>query len=793
MKISYNWLKEYVELSLSPEKLAEALSLVGLEVEEVIEKRLDIPGIVVGKVLKTEKHPNADKLTLCTVTIGESSELHIICGAPNVAEGQTVPVAMVGSKLPNGMKIRKAKIRGVESEGMICSEEELGLSDHSEGIWVLPDGLELGKPLAQALEFETDYVFDIGVTPNRPDALSHIGVAREVAAIEGKPLQLPEPDFTELKESVENLVQVEILCPEGCPRYAARLIRNVKIGPSPTWMVRRLEAVGLRSINNVVDITNYVLMETGHPLHAFDFKYINGGKIIVRESKEGESFTTLDEKEHTLPEGTVLICDAERPVAIGGIMGGLNSEVTSTTTEVLLESAYFNPEFIRRSNRVLGIHSEAAQRFARGADPNGVLYAQARATQLLVELCEGEVYAGVVDNYPRKIYPVEIELEPERINTLIGVDLSVQKMSELLNKIGLKVQNGKVIVPTFRPDITQTADIAEEVARLYGYDNIPLPENTALPYQAWQNEFDDFIEEIKTILSDAGYQEVITNSMINSQQWEEWTGEKIYPILNPISRDMDGLRNTLIPSLLGVLQWNVNRQMREQLAVFEINTVFHHPGDIHQQPTELIQLGLAITGLREGDGWYSNRQLFDFYDIKGIVEYLADKIFLDNIQFIPYDGFAVEYQALEMKSGTESLGYLGKLKKSLQKKFDLENPVFVAEINLRKVFELVQRERRYREIPRYPRVERDLAIVVDRIVEVQQLLDEIREKGGEYLTSAYVFDIYTGEQIDKTKKSVAFRLFFQSTERTLTENEVNAFTDRILNSLEKKFGARLRS
>ncbi len=792
MKISYNWLNDFTDLSIDAHELAERLTMVGFEVDGVAERGLNIPGVVIGKVLAREAHPNADKLSLCTVDVGGGEPLQIICGAPNVAAGQTVAVATVGAELPVGLKIRKAKIRGVESAGMICSEEELGLADKSEGIWVLEDGLAVGEPLAKALNFETDWILDLAVTPNRPDALSHIGIAREAAAILDKPLHLPRPDFPEAGAPVEQHVAVEILCPEGCPRYAARLIRGLTVQPSPEWMVRRLEAVGVRSINNLVDATNYVLMETGHPLHAFDFRFIAGGKIIVRESREGEKFITLDEKEHILKAGTVLICDAEKPVALGGIMGGLNSEVVDDTTEVLLESAYFTPEYIQKSVRCLGISSEASQRFERGADPNGVLYAQARATQLMLELGGGEVCKGVVDAYPSPIHPVEIDLKVEQINKLLGTQLTREQMAEELQRIGLLVDGPRVTVPTFRPDIRMSADLAEEVGRLYGYDNIPTAVSAPFPYLAKTNPMDDFIDELRNLVCGIGYREVVTNSMINRAKWEGWSAESIYPILNPISQDMNGMRNSLIPALLGVLQWNINRQISD-LAVFEIGRIFKHPGSLDKQPVEQMKLGVALTGKREKDLWASQWQSYDFYDIKGFVERLADKFSLDNLEFIDYDNFAVANQALGIKTGHRSLGYIGKVRDELLKAFEIESPVFVAELDVTTLFEVRSTEQLYQPIPRYPRVERDLAVVVDETLPVGGLMNTIGKNGGRFLTRMDVFDVYRGKQVASGKKSVAFRLHFQSPEKTLTEEEVNQATGKILKALQKEYDAQLRT
>ena len=791
MKVSYNWLKDYVAIPAPPQELGERLSLIGFELEEILQRRLDYPDVLVGKVVQVTPHPNADRLRVCEVEVGDR-RLSIVCGAPNVAEGQKVPVALEGAQLPGGMKVRRAKIRGVESRGMICSEAELGLAPHSDGIWVLPQETPVGKPLAEALQFQADWVLDLGITPNRPDALSHIGIAREVAAVYNLSLRKPAIELHQALPKASERIQVDIQTPEGCPRYAARVIQGVRIGPSPAWLVQRLEAVGMRSINNIVDITNYVMLETGQPLHAFDLQQIVGERIVVRESKEGERFVTLDGKEHTLPEQTVLICDATKPVAIGGIMGGLNSEVTAQTTDILLESAYFNPQFIQRSARALGIQSEAAIRFSRGTDPNGVRYALDRAAQLMETLAGGRVLQGTVDAYPRPIEPWQVPLDVEQINTLLGTSLTLKEMAEILEKLELKIEGRQVWVPTFRPDLTRVADLAEEIARLYGLDNIPAALTTAVPYRIQSNQLDRFVDELKAVLTGLGLQEVITNSMINAQRWEALTGMPVYPIMNPLSADMSGLRNTLLPSLLQVVQHNHHRQVRE-VRIFEINRVFHPPARADQLPDERLHLAIALSGLREGSGWYSSKQPVDFYDIKGIVEALADKISLDSVEFISYDNFAVEMQSQALMSGKERLGFFGRAKPAWLEAFDLEERVWVAEFSVPGLYAHRRVEKRYRPVPRFPWVDRDLAVVVRRDVEAGQLVEKVKSLLIPDLRDVQIFDVYEGKQIEAGKKSVALRFFFQSDERTLTEAEVNRAMDTILNALAGEFQARLRS
>jgi phenylalanyl-tRNA synthetase beta chain len=793
MKISYNWLKEFVETEMPAEELAEALSLVGFEVEDVQKLSLDIPGIVVGKVVEKEKHPNADRLSHCKVDVGGEQLLSIVCGAPNVAAGQTVAVATVNTELPNGLKIKKAKIRGVVSEGMICSEEELGLASKSDGIWVLVDTLKVGMPLHEALAFETDYILDISITPNRPDAMSHIGIAREVAAITGLPLKLPEPKFDETEVKTSDLVAVEIACPDSCPRYATRVIKNIRIQPSPEWMQRRLIAVGMRPINNIVDITNYVMLETGQPLHAFDYDLIADRKIVVRKSAAGEKFVTLDEKERTLESGTVLICDGEKPVALGGIMGGLNSEVTEQTKNVLLESAYFMPESIQRSLRYLGINSEAAQRFERGVDPNGTLLAMNRAVEMLKQYAQGKVTKGVVDVYPQPIAPKRIELNDQKINRLLGTTISKKQMAEFLNKIGIEVVDGIAVVPTFRPDVERIADLAEEVARLYGYDNIEEAAKTPVAYSRLSNPFDDYVDALKTTLTGIGLQEVLTNSLINSKEYQELSGEPVYPILNPLNSDLDGLRNTLVPSLLKVIQYNFYRQ-RKDLAIFEINRVFKHPGTTTDRALEFTHLVVALCGQREGDHWLSSGQNMDFFDIKGVVEYLAEKNSLDNFSFIKYDNFCVNNQSLKIVWGDREIGFLGKLSDKIQKKYDIDLPVYVAQLDVQQLFEISRNKTiEFKELPKYPFVERDFAVIVANDAKAEDLLQTIRNTAGSLLVNAYVFDVYTGKQVAQGAKSLAFRMIFQSPERTLTEEEVNLIFEKVIKNVVNSHGAKLRT
>ena len=634
MRVSYNWLKEYVKFDVSPDVLAEKLTMAGLEVEEVIPLLPKFEGIIVGRVISVENHPNADKLTLCRVDTG-NEQLDVICGAPNVSEGQTIPFAPIGTKLPNGLVIKKAKIRGVESFGMICSEQELGLTENSDGIWVLSPDLKLGRDLYEQLEKKQDFVLDISVTPNRPDAMSMVGIARDVSAILSEKLKKPDFNLSEITEKATNRVSVSIKNADGCPRYAARVIRNVKMGKSPQWMAERLIAGGFRPINVIVDITNYVLLELGQPLHAFDLSQVKGNRIEVRDSFNDEEFTSLDEKERKLPPTTVMICDAEKPVAIGGIMGGLNSEVSEATTDILLESAYFNPERIGASSKKLGLQSEASQRFERGVDPSGIPLACDRAAWLMAELAGGEVLEGIVDEYPVKIKPKKVKVRLKRINHLLGTRLSEKEVSSIFSRLEISYQKGEAIIPTFRPDLEREVDLIEEVARLINYDNIPVKEQTNIDYDVSPNRDEILHQFLKSEIREQGYYEVLTNSMVSSRELETIEKNDFVKIMNPISDDMNIMRRSLIPGLLKVLAYNLNRNATE-LRIYEMGRVFHS-SETESPDSQPYFLSGLMYGLRRHPGWSEEESEVDFYDIKGSVEAYLDKIFLDNFELILYD------------------------------------------------------------------------------------------------------------------------------------------------------------
>ncbi len=791
MRVSYNWLKEYVDLDISPQDLANKLTMAGLEVEEVIPLYPKFEGIIVSRVLSVDKHPNADKLSLCCVETG-NGQLEVICGAPNVAEGQTVPFAPVGTKLPGGLVIKKAKIRGVESSGMICSEEELGLTEHSDGIWELSPEFKIGQDLYKQLEDKQDYILDISVTPNRPDAMSMVGVARDVAAILKKKLKNPQFKVPQVKEKASDFISVRINNPDGCPRYAARIIRNVKMGDSPPWLAEKLIAGGFRPINIIVDITNYVLLELGQPLHAFDLLQISGNRIEVRDSKKDEKFTTLDEKERQLPVNTVMICDAEKPVAIGGIMGGLNSEVSDKTTDILLESAYFNPARIGVSSKKLGLPSEASQRFERGVDPNGIPYACDRAASLMAELAGGEILEGIVDEYPNRVNPQNIRVRLDRVNHLLGTHLSENEIRDIFNRLEIRYDDGVALVPTFRPDIEREVDLIEEIARLINYDNIPVKEQTYIEYDAKQNPNDEIYHFMKSEIRGLGFYEVLTNSMVALRELEVIDKRDFVKILNPISDDMNVMRRSLLPGLLKVIAYNLNRNVSD-LRIFEMGRVFHSV-DTELPESQPYYLSGLIQGSRRKSGWSEKALPVDFYDVKGIVQTYLDKIFLDNFEFILYDNtiYFDREQVVTIRINNHVVGQFGRINPEIAHQFDIDSDIYGFELSVNVLKDHINLNQLFEMYSRFPFVEKDLAFIVEEKVNAKELEELIRRVGRPLVYEVDVFDLYKGKHLGESKKSIAFRIRFQSSERTLNEKEVSKIFNSIISEAEKTFNATLR-
>jgi phenylalanyl-tRNA synthetase beta chain len=803
MRILESWLKEYIRFKIPPLELAEKLTMIGLEFESVEFLGKKFEGFVVGSVLDVQKHPQADRLTVCRVDVGKET-LQIVCGAPNVAVGQKVPVGLVGATVPHNQHgpagepfvLSKVKIRGVDSSGMICSEFELGLGSDADGILVLDPAAKVGQPLARHLGVE-DVAYDVEITPNRPDWLSHIGVAREVGVLVKKLPQLPPVRLKESATPVRKFLSVEVRDKKNCLRFAARMVRGVTIGPSPMWLQNRLRNAGLRPRNNVVDITNYVMLECGQPMHAFDYAMLKGEKIVVRQAAPGASFTTLDGKSHTLPEGTVMVCDAEREVSVAGIMGGLNSEISDATVDVVLESANWNPSSIRKTAKSLGISSDASQRFERGADPNIVRYALDRAAQLVVDLAGGTLFKGVIDVYPKKIRERVIALRPDRVNAVLGTSLTKQQIIgylRLLDMRPVKKTTASVSfrIPTYRVDVTAEIDLIEEVARVHGYDNIP-EKMTALIDFSQPIRGNDVADLLRGALVGQGFQEAITNPMQDEQR-ASLEGVEPVRILNPQNVEMSALRTSLVPGLLDVTARNQNHGNAD-MRLFEIGHVFCVDHSDRQKLVDSFLEESRVCMLLAGGSvtrqWGAAPRNVDFFDIKGELEDLLSKIVLDKKRLIPYStSNRLTERTLAIEIHGTYAGYLGQVREEILKKAGVEGEVYVAEFSLAPLAQVPPRK--YSALPRFPKVQRDVAFVLDRGVGAENVEQAIRKAGGELLQRVTLFDVYEGVGLPPGKRSLAYALELMSPQRTLTDAEIESTVGQIVRLVEQMFGATLR-
>lgn len=800
MKVSYNWLREFVEYHNTPTELAELLTWLGLEVDSVTRVDANWTDIVVGKVVTCEPVPKTDHLSRCTVDVGDGDLLTIVCGAPNIGSDQIVPVAKVGAVLPGDFKITKRKLRGIESQGMICSEKELGLSDEAAGIMILPHNWTVGTPLDDYLG-QLDYVFDIEVTLNRPDCLSHVGIAREIAAVTGLNLKLPVNDVNESDESASDLVSIDIQAPNRCPRYAARLIKGIRVEPSPMWMQQRLQMVGVRPISNMVDVTNYVMLELGHPLHAFDYNLVQDGKIIVRTADDGEKFVTLDSKKHKLTDSDLLIADKNRGIALGGVMGGLNTEIQDDTTDVLLECAYFEPTGIRVTSRDQMISSESSRRFERGADPELVPFAIDRAARLIRQLAGGKICQGIVDGYPKPWRAKKINLRPTRANKLLGIRIQAYKMENYLNSLGCSVEtvddkNIRVIPPSWRPDLTREVDLIEEIARIHGYDRIGNAEVSQVPLSinVGNEKQRKAISKIKGSLVELGMREAINYSLISAAEFDKFPVDvKPAKVLNPLSEDMSLLRPSLSVSLLSAAERNI-RSGVEDVRLFEWGKCFwSSKGKIE----EAYRLGGVFCGLSRPDSWLEKSRNSAIHDIKGLLEQFVRLNRLDNIRFICYD--VIHYLkyggriVTKQKKQEIELGWFGQVQPEIAERFNLSVPVYLFEFDGGKLLELAGRTPKHKALPRYPAATRDLAFALDIRTDAGTLDEIIWKFGGKDLTDVNLFDLYSGKGIDEGQKSLAYHLTFRNDVRTLSDSEVDTVIDRIVKEIETTVGASLRS
>ena len=811
MNVSYKWLEQYIDLTdITAQQLAEKMTRGGIEIDIVEARNKGVSGVVVGYVKSKEKHPDADKLNVCKVDVGTGEELQIVCGAKNVDAGQHVPVAVIGAVLPGDFKIKRAKLRGVESQGMICSAKELGINEkllpkeQQDGILVLPSHLELGTPIGDVLALE-DFVLELDLTPNRSDALSMLGVAYEVAALTGREIKLPQVKVEESATEAASHISVSIDAPELCSHYSARYIEGVKIEASPLWLQNRLVAAGIRPINNIVDITNYVMLEYGQPLHAFDGDKIAQGSIIVRQAKAAEKIVTLDDQERELHDNMLVIADSVAPLAVAGVMGGASSEVTSDTVNIVLESAKFAGTSVRKTSRDLGLRSESSLRFEKEVDPNRVVAALNRAASLIAEIAGGKVAKGIVEAKTTEVKEAIVTIQLAKINTYLGTALTASEVSTILERLGFAYQLDQaqftIEVPTRRGDITLDVDIIEEVARIYGYDNIPTNPIYGDVIPGALTKAQSIRRDIRTRLSNAGLLEVISYSFVSPKHTamfpELAKGVKSVKLLMPMSEERSELRTSIIAQLIDIATYNRNRK-NDSLAVFEIGSVFHTTEDVLTQlPTEVPRFAALLTGNREQAGWNQAATAYNFYDAKGIVETIVSVLGMSELvsyraaqptNFHP--GRSAEV-VITINGEEKVIGLIGQLHPELQRTADLAD-TFVVELDLTPLYELASDEIGYQALPRYPAITRDIAVIVDKAVMAGQLISSIKATAGELLEAVNVFDVYTGERLGENKKSVAISLIYRHAERTLTDEEITALHEQVVHVLEQSFAAELR-
>jgi len=804
MRISYNWLKEYVDFSLPPPELAKLLTMAGLEVTEIIYSGPGVENVVVGEILSLKPLAQADNLSLCQVSDGKQI-FSVVCGARNIKVKDLVPLARVGARLPDGRKIGKAKIKAQTSYGMLCSEKELGVGEDASGILILAPGSRLGEDIKKALGL-LEAVLEVELTTNRSDCASIFGIAREVSAITGGRLKPPRIEVRENGTSVFDLAKVEILQAQACRRYTARVIREVKVGPSPSWLAKKLATVGLRPINNIVDITNYVLVELGHPLHAFDYDKLCEHKIVVRFAHTGERLLTLDNQERELTEKNLVIADAKRPVALAGIIGGTETSVDPSTRNVLLESAYFSPQVVRRAARQFGIDTESSYRFERGVDVENVLIASNRACQLIQELTGGKICSGVIDVYPEPLPPVEIELSPEETNHILGSNIPSEDIREILKRLGFKISEKEgekrllVKAPSYRNDISRPIDLVEEIARIYGYDRIP----SAMPRVEVSNTIDDKVltleDLVRNVLTRLGLCEVVSHSLVGPDYYNELDiafppGAKgTVGITNPLSREQSLLRTSLLPGLLSILRWNLNRGISD-IKIFEIGRVFFSTEAI---PEEKRILAGALVGTQEEGYWEEPARAIDFYYVKGIMDSLLRELgiyhqYQKEIGMEKSSHFLLEDRiSNKIMVDKEHLGDFGELIRTVSRKMEFSDKVYIFELDFDKLCKFIEMKRKYKKMSRFPWVSRDIALVAPEGLTFEEICVKIKALGGEVVQDVKLFDLYLGEQIESGKRGLACKVIYQSMDRTLRDEEVNNLHMKIVEALEKDLGVRAR-
>jgi phenylalanyl-tRNA synthetase beta chain len=839
MKVTLNWLKQYVEFNWSPEELSERLTMIGIEVEGVEKLGGELDGVVVAHVITKDKHPNADKLTVCHVNDGKG-ERQIVCGAQNFQAGDKVPLILPGQTLPAKpgeppFTIKVGKIRGVESHGMMCSPQELGLPDQIEGLLILRADAQVGQPFAEYLgRTGGDVVYDLEITPNRPDLNSVIGIAREISAVTGNPLKLPQIKLPEAGSSVAELVAVRIEDAELCPRYTARVVRGVKIAPSPDWLKSTLEKVGIRSINNVVDVTNYVMLEVGQPLHAFDYHllqsragvppasdagvppaehhasrithHVSRPTIVIRRATEGEKFMTLDGQERTLNSQMLLIADETRAVALAGVMGGQNSEINLNTADVLIESACFKPQNIRATSKKLELRTESSYRYERGADIGICDWASQRAAQLILETAGGTLAQGVVDAYPKTFEPKQITLRHPQTDAVLGVAVPMEQQIEYLQRLGLEVVTAAGIapstgvrtphatgfrVPSFRVDLKREIDLIEEVARLYGVDKIPA---TAPRGAIGSNPYDavhDQLTDARRILPGLGLFEAQGQTLISNTAAKLMAGDALVPLANPLSSDMNVLRPSLLPGLLDALRHNLSHNTYD-VALFEVGRVFT---EIEGQRREERRVAIALTGQRNPLFWSGNDReaKLDIYDLKGLLEEFLEQFGLRGVTYMRRpDSTALLLESATVHLGKFQLGEFGQLLPPLARQYDLRDAVFLAELNLDQLLARRNTTKSFRPLPAFPAIRRDVAMILPEATTHEAVLQVVKQAKPANLETAELFDVFRGKNVPPGQKSAAYAFTYRHAERTLTDAEVNTAHEKLVAQLKGRLQAVVR-
>lgn len=810
MQVSIKWLKDYIDFTETPEQLADKLTMAGIPVENVVDPGEGLEKVVTGRIEKLEPHQNSDHLQICTMNVGLAENIIIVTGAQNVAEGQVVPVAMVGAHLPNGMKISKGKLRGVASSGMLCSAQELKLDleklpeEQKTGIFILPSDTPVGIPAKDVLGLN-DVVLEFELTANRADCFSVFGLVREIAAITGNKPHFPEIKVNEDDNTkLNDIFSVEIADPDLCSRFSTRMLKNVKIGPSPEWMQQRLEGAGIRSINNVVDVTNFVMIELGHPMHAYDYDKITGKKLIARRAIEGEELHTLDDTSRKAKGEMLVIADSEKAAGLAGIMGGFETEITDTTTTVVLESADFYGPCIRRTARACGLSSEASGRFERGVDSETTIKALDRAAQLLQEMGACTVCEGIVDVYPNPKQANYVTFTPEQINNHLGINIAKDVMLNIITSVGFDVTKDEndeitVKVPSWRNDVTCMADISEEIARLHGFDKIKSTLPNGVSMQGTQSAKQTFIDKVKASLSSQGLYETISFALTNEETFnklnipQDSPLRKAVPIMNPLSDEYPLVRTTLLSSIFDNLARNLARK-NDDVALFEVGSVFFPKAlPVTELPDEVVKIAGAITGRRNAQGWNQTNDMVDFYDAKGIIEEL-----LANLRVTRYTVEAGTHYAMHpgktalFKKGRDVIATVGEVHPAVLSAYGITKPVYIFELDATIVMKYMAKDLKYKALPKYPATSRDLAMLVDVDVNAADIEKAMTKAAGQNLTQITLFDVYTGKQVEEGQKSLAFSLTFQSNDKTLTDAEIDPAIEKIVAKLQKDFNANLR-